>query len=52
MSNDPSRPDFRGRSNSTLTEYLKTGRGKIPSIENSGVELKGETVVVGESMGA
>lgn len=46
MSNDPSRPDFRGRSNSTLTEYLKTGRGKIPSIENSGVELKGETVVV------
>lgn len=39
------------RRGSVLTEFLQTGAGKIPSMEQSGVELTGETTVIGESFG-
>jgi hypothetical protein len=39
----------RQRSDSkSLESFLDTGAGKIPSMEQSGVEWKGETTVVGE----
>ncbi|KAJ9110265.1 hypothetical protein QFC19_001668 [Naganishia cerealis] len=36
----------RERSGSILDSYLETGSGKIPSMEQSGHELKGETIIV------
>ena len=42
----------RQRSDSkSLESFLDTGAGKIPSMEQSGVEWKGETTVVGECFG-
>lgn len=42
----PQSPPPRQRSGSLLDSYLETGSGKIPSMEQSGHELKGETIIV------
>ena len=46
MSSQQQPPAQRQRRNSVLDEYINTGAGKIPSMEQSGHELKGETIIV------
>ncbi len=48
MAASSSSPPQRQRANSTtLDEYLMAGHGQIPSMEASGNEMKGETIIVG-----
>lgn len=35
-------------SSTSFNDYLASEAGKIPSMEKSGMELKGETVIVGK----
>ncbi|GHJ85132.1 hypothetical protein NliqN6_1534 [Naganishia liquefaciens] len=46
MSSEQQASAQRQRRNSILDDYLQTGAGTIPSMEQSGHELKGETIIV------
>ena len=47
-SNMPEQTPRQRSDSKSLESFLDTGAGKIPSMEQSGVEWKGETTVVGE----